>query len=280
MAWIRLYTDAFRHPKVATLSSDDKILWLELLIIAAENDGVIPPLETLKRLLKRRLDHLSWPLKRLASAGLIDPIEGGSFTPHNWGKRQYKSDVSTGRTRRFRVKRERSQAVSGNGTRSDTDKDKTRNANQGAFPELKTELETAPNGAASQGCLLADPEPPATATPAASPNGCAMKSDAAMPAEREIEFGEFWNIWPRKVARAAAMKAFTAAVRKGVSPQAIVAGARRFAGKVEREKTEEKFIPHAATWLNGERWLEENGIPPGYQLDPWGNLVVDWRTIL
>ena len=102
--WFRFYADAMRHPKVARLSDSDFRLWCELLSVAAERGGKIPPADDLKRLLKRRLDHLSSALKRLISGGLIDPLEVG-YEPHGWSERQYVSDTSTPRVRKHRKKR-------------------------------------------------------------------------------------------------------------------------------------------------------------------------------
>jgi hypothetical protein len=99
--WFRSYSDTHRNPKVAGLSDADFRLWHQLLCIASENDGLIPPLEALKRLLKRRLDHLKAAVDRLVKDGLIDACEVG-FEPHNWLERQYKSDCSTERVKRFR----------------------------------------------------------------------------------------------------------------------------------------------------------------------------------
>jgi hypothetical protein len=102
--WFRFYSDALRNPKVAKLSDKEFRLWVELLALASEHDGQIPPLEDLRHLLKRRLDHLSTGVERLISIGLIDPFAVG-YEPHNWSKFQYKSDTSTERVRRHRGKR-------------------------------------------------------------------------------------------------------------------------------------------------------------------------------
>ena len=101
--WFRLYADAMRDPKVGRLSDKDFRLWIELLSVAAENDGRIPPVDDLRIILKRRLDHLSSAVDRLISIGLIDCLSDG-YAPHNWEKRQYKSDVSTARVRKHREK--------------------------------------------------------------------------------------------------------------------------------------------------------------------------------
>ena len=102
--WFRLYSDAMRNPKVARLNDKEFRLWVELLAVAAENEGTIPCLNDLKHLLKRRLDHLSTGVEHLISIGLIDPLADG-YVPHSWSKFQYKSDVSTDRVHKHREKR-------------------------------------------------------------------------------------------------------------------------------------------------------------------------------
>lgn len=101
--WFRFYADAMRHPKVARLTDAQFRLWVELLSVAADRDGHIPPLEDLKHVLRRRLDHLSRGVDELITASLIDPLEVG-YIPHGWSKRQYKSDTSTDRVRKHRGK--------------------------------------------------------------------------------------------------------------------------------------------------------------------------------
>lgn len=120
--WFRFYADALRHPKVVDLSDREFRLWVSLLSVAAENEGLIPPLETLKRLLKARLDHLSAGVERLLDSGLIDRKDAG-YAPHNWNERQYKSDTSTDRVRKHREKRNVSRAVSETAPDTDTDTD-------------------------------------------------------------------------------------------------------------------------------------------------------------
>lgn len=120
--WFRFYSDAVRNPKVARLNDQQFRLWVELLTVAAENDGLIPPLEDLKHVLKRRLDHLSRGLEGLIRAELMDALEVG-YEPHNWGERQYKSDTSTERVRKFREKRNVSVTPPETETETDTETD-------------------------------------------------------------------------------------------------------------------------------------------------------------
>ncbi len=118
--WFRFYADAMRDPKIAGLTDQQFRLWTELMSVAAENDGHIPPLESLKHVLKRRLDHLSRGLKDLLRAGLMDALEDG-YEPHNWAKRQYKSDTSTDRVHKYREKRNVSETPPETETETETE---------------------------------------------------------------------------------------------------------------------------------------------------------------
>ena len=102
--WFRLYPDAMRDPKVAALSDNDFRWWIKLLCIAAENDGIIPPVEQTRHLLSARLDHASKALDRMSSVGLIKVLDNG-FTPNKWNEYQYKSDSSRDRVAKHRAKR-------------------------------------------------------------------------------------------------------------------------------------------------------------------------------
>lgn len=67
-------------------------------------------------------------------------------------------------------------------------------------------------------------------------------------------FAEFWGLYPRKVAKGAARKAYGKALRIA-SHDEIMAGLRcQIPGMA---KTEARFIPHPSTWLNQERWADE-----------------------
>jgi hypothetical protein len=64
-------------------------------------------------------------------------------------------------------------------------------------------------------------------------------------------FEEFWKIYPRRIAKKKARQIF----EKHKDQERIIEGAKRFAAL--NDKTDEKFIPHPTTWLNGERWNDE-----------------------
>lgn len=62
-------------------------------------------------------------------------------------------------------------------------------------------------------------------------------------------FAEFWAIYPRKVAKGAARKAWAKATRTS-DPPTIIAAASRVEDRGQ-------YTPHPASWLNAERWLDE-----------------------
>jgi hypothetical protein len=76
----------------------------------------------------------------------------------------------------------------------------------------------------------------------------------------ELMFDEFWMMYPRKVAKAATRKVWA----KLTEEQQLLA-AKAIDDHCQYWKAKEtglEFIPHAATWLNQERWEDELVIEP------------------
>ena len=71
------------------------------------------------------------------------------------------------------------------------------------------------------------------------------------------DFQEFWNVWPKRCAKADARKAW--AQTKDIRPELTnLLNAVKAACKTEAwMKDGGKYIPHPATWLRGERWEDE-----------------------
>jgi hypothetical protein len=71
------------------------------------------------------------------------------------------------------------------------------------------------------------------------------------------EFQQFWAAYPRKTAKVLAGRAFDRAIRSTTLPVMLAA--------VERQKLSDQwrrgFIPHPATWLRQERWMDELPLP-------------------
>lgn len=67
------------------------------------------------------------------------------------------------------------------------------------------------------------------------------------------DFDAFWNVYPRKSDKGHARRAWEKARRKA-HPSVIISGAARYRDDPNREQ---EFTALPATWLNGERWLDE-----------------------
>lgn len=77
-------------------------------------------------------------------------------------------------------------------------------------------------------------------------------------------FASAWSRYPSRPgqSRAAALKAWTARVREGVDPAALLAGVEAYAAYVRREGTQPKFVKHAATFFGPDRhWEADYGAP-------------------
>lgn len=125
--WFRFYECALDDPKVQTLTGDDFKSWVNILCVACRKDGLLPNVRDLAFMLRMDENACQTLVERLVNATLIDRRNGGAngahYAPHGWDKRQYKSDGSTGRVKRFR---ERSKPVTETPPDTDTEADTER----------------------------------------------------------------------------------------------------------------------------------------------------------
>lgn len=99
--WLRFYDDAINDPKILKLPEALRWSWVAVLCIASKNNGSLPGIDDIALMLRVTPQKAASVLAALSSAGLLDRTDSG-FAPHNWDGRQYKSDVSTDRVKRFR----------------------------------------------------------------------------------------------------------------------------------------------------------------------------------
>jgi len=206
--WFRLDDDVINDPKILLLPEAMRWVWVAFLCIASKNNGVLPAIEIVALSLRVKPVKAAEYLTRLVTAGLIDRTETG-FAPHNWNGRQYKSDVSTERVKRFR-----------NGQRNVSE----------TSPETETETHTeTEQKKITRAPALADDWPE--------------------------NFGDlFWQAYPRKTEKLAAMKKL-ATVRKSaiVTFADLMAGVQRYAAA----NTDPQYTKHPTTWLNAGCWADE-----------------------
>jgi hypothetical protein len=79
-----------------------------------------------------------------------------------------------------------------------------------------------------------------------------------MPTEKDFE--EFWKIYPRKVAKGEARKAWltTTSIRPPIADLLKAVYAAR--ASKQWLKDDGEYIPHPATWLRQERWEDQHEV--------------------
>lgn len=131
--WWRAYEEMLDDPKVQRLEPSLFKFWINTLCLASRFGGTLPPAADVAFAL--RLDEAAAraSLDHLIAAGLVEQTEAGALRPHNWERRQYRSDTSTERVRKHRSKgRNVSRNVSGSevgnvtGTPPDTESESER----------------------------------------------------------------------------------------------------------------------------------------------------------
>lgn len=82
------------------------------------------------------------------------------------------------------------------------------------------------------------------------------------------DFEACWEAYPQRAGanKRATFKAWTARVRSGVTPAALLAGAVRYAEYVKAERTQERYIKQASTFYGPDEhyalpWLPSRGAP-------------------
>lgn len=154
--WFRFYVSVPDDPKVQRLKPDLFKSWVNLLCLAARNDGVLPSVEDISFSLRMSSDKVRSVLHELQRLELID-ADDGQLAPHNWKNRQFKSDLDNTATERKRRQRGRAKGqVPVNVTRDVTDKSHPPEQNR-ADTEQNTEQNTEQkNGAAAPAHVFMD----------------------------------------------------------------------------------------------------------------------------
>jgi hypothetical protein len=101
-----------------------------------------------------------------------------------------------------------------------------------------------------------DDDSPAEERQTAERHEGAPSSSATSAAAIAAAFDEWWKQYPKRVARAAAQRAYERITRRGeATPRELLAGVMKYAG--ERLDQDSKYTKHPATWLNGGCWSDE-----------------------
>ncbi len=99
--WFRFYNEVVDDPKVQRLSPNLFKAWINFMCIASKYGGALPSIKDVAYRLRITPIRAEVLLDELVKAALFEWVEGVAI-PHNWHGRQFKSDGSTERVKRFR----------------------------------------------------------------------------------------------------------------------------------------------------------------------------------
>lgn len=262
--WFRFYDNVVHDIKVQALPAPMFKLWVNVLCIASDNGGCLPPLNAVAFALRVDEAAAFETITALRKAGLLDPGEVGALVPHNWDGRQFITDTADGsgtpaaiRARKWREKKAVEKAaleLAANGS-----SERSPNGSQTGSPN-------APNALANVTASRPDTD---SDTDADTDKGKGSREVAL--ASWPANYAEkFWARYPNKVGKADALKKLAKAASK-VEWDILMAGLERYIAK-----TDDRPWCNPATWIFQCRWADEPAtVSPnnGKTQKPGGSLI-------
>lgn len=71
------------------------------------------------------------------------------------------------------------------------------------------------------------------------------------------EFETLWKMYPRKLGKPKALKAYQKAIKGGVTYEQVEEGIKAYCRYIKANKVKTEFIKHGSTWFNGNCWNDE-----------------------
>lgn len=232
--WIKICTDIFDDEKILLIESMPDadsiiVIWFKLLCLAGKqnNDGIFVfnggfpyTVPMLAAIFRRKESTVDLALKTFEKFKMVEIVEG-TITIPNWQKHQ-----NTDRMRKIREDtrlrniryRERQKALAEQG---ETERD------------------------ASCDAFVTNQEVRIRSKKEEINNNIYPASDTA----KNSGFEAVWTIYPRKKDKAAARKAYDARLRDGWSPDELLSAVKAYAAECRREKRDEKYTKHGATFF-------------------------------
>lgn len=100
--WFRFYDMVLDDPKVQRLPPHLFKTWVNILCMASQGKGVLPSTDDISFKLRMSAHDTQSQIDELIGLGLVDIRPDKALEPHNWSVRQFASDVSTERVRKYR----------------------------------------------------------------------------------------------------------------------------------------------------------------------------------
>ena len=244
MKWFRWWHEGTDDWKLKRLSYEHRWLWIVLLTFASESRKrgylyineylpcTISEIASRAGLSEETVKQGIELMLRKEYGPMLEYDENGALHIRNWDKRQFASDSSAERTRRYRERLKQ----------CDAECDVARDVTGDSIvtpPDIQITYNTPPY------------IPPTGEEHQKAPSR-GKKSYTP-------EFEEFWKVYPRKIAKRAAFDKWQARLKEkgGPTQEELMQAARNYRDYCEKKGTEEQFIMYASTFLGPrERWKD------------------------
>ena len=213
--WFRVYDSSLHDPKIQNLSPNLFKFLFNIWCISSKNGGEISvdDLNFHMRMSKKKSEKL---LKELVDLGMVDQIDDGIYSPHNWSERQYESDNSTPRVKALRERRKQ-------------EREGKRNGNVTLHETLQV---TADETILNVTCNVIEAEAEAEEKKnTLSHSGKNLNVTVEKKRDYSPEFELAWKAYPQRAGsndKRKAYQAWNARIKEGNSPQAIIEGIARY----------------------------------------------------
>lgn len=242
--WLKLKEDFFRDKRIKKLrkiagGDTYTIIYLKLQLLSLKHNGTLI-YEGIEDTLEEELaleidedeDNVKIALAYLFNNGLIEETDPNHFVMTETIKCIGSESASAERVRKHReIKAEKQKALQCNTqvTTCNIEIEKEKEI------ELEKELEQEQKG---------------------TPNGLTVVTGNIVTFEEQA-FNQFWSIYPKKVNKKGCLKAFIKIKNLQTELPIILEAVERFKNSKGWQKDKGQFIPHPTTFINQERWKDE-----------------------
>ncbi len=277
--WFRLYNRMTQDPKVQHLNDYEFRFVIHIWCLASESSergvvfvapGVGYEPEILARGAGCRNGDPIAALGTLQKMQLIKVDDDGVIYIQNWDKLQYEYDSWKPEARRNQKAKERSRKKQ-EGQQSQGVGDDANNIGVNvsqACRKTDTDTDTDTDTEIKNNmCDLnnSNSNKPENNTGEAQQNTAGNGNNDVPPAEKpakrqgtyETEFEQFWFVYPRRVEKQGAYKAWIARLKEGVTPDILINASQNYAISCRENGIENRFIKHAKTFLGPSKPYED-----------------------
>lgn len=226
MKWFRMYHEARTDGKLDFLSDTQFRVWFRLMCYASEQTlrGFIPTRN--KRLMAVEIAHgdvvlFEETISILSELEIVQVRDDG-ISIVNWDKRQFDSDHSTNRWRKWKDQQETNVGQTLDKRSSNDVPTENKQKTTPPDPDLDKELK-----------------------------------DHVQPDGYTPEFESFWSEYPRRKEKKSAFSEWNKRLKQKASPEDMILAAINYANECRQQNREQTFIKHAKTFIGSSRPYED-----------------------